>query len=289
MLKNPAAGMGAMQMMDQRALDQAQMAANQGAGDLRSSQARQEGAIADLIQGYTGQGSSQPGGQGGGQPGDLTGLKVGLSIASMDPAKIQAAEDRARYSSGWKDSALDKYRTTDAKDMQRFAPIVELRSAMKNFNSKDPLSVYKMLTMFQKGIDEGVVRQDDVANIQRATGTGFQELKAMAFRLWQSGTDFPEVMGDALRKQLDFAVGEKMAGLHTLSQAHESFGDRSNWSEAGRNRAIPYRKEVQAFQEGLNNLSAGFMHTLPDGSQVLVAPKGEGFQTIDSATGEFID
>jgi len=285
MLKNPAAGMGAMQMMDQRALDQAQMAQYQGTGDLRSSQARQEGAIADMIQGYTGQGSGQP----GGQPGDLTGIKGAYALMSRDSDKVQKFEDRAAFPSGWKREQLLGYKGTDAKNMEVFDSVVKMKSSFPRFDVTEPLSVYEMLKLFEKGIDDGIVRKDDIDAMQNATGSTIAQLIAEAKSLTDAGAEYSPAMGEAIKNQLRLMLHGKMQQLVSFGESHENYGDQVGWTENARNTAIPYRKETQDFQAGLNNLSAGFMHTLPDGSQVMVAPKGDGFQTIDPNTGEFID
>jgi hypothetical protein len=248
MQANPQAGLQGMEMLDQRGVRNSEMAKNYGVGAKGQSDASRQDAITSLIQGgYNGQGA-------GGGPGGLQGLKNAFAIESGDSAKIQANEDRARYPSGWKDSALDTYRKQDAADLDLIGSYDNLVNQYTNYEPTSALSVMKQLSMFVKSFDEGIVRKDDVDQVRAATGSGTDELLAMATQYWKEGTAFPEKMGIRIMDALKDVMREKQANFVQAANRHETFGDAQGWGDAGRRRAIPNRKIAAKMRVGMDNL-----------------------------------
>lgn len=176
---------------------------------------------------------------------DLDALKLGLAVGSEDPVKIQGVQDRARYRSGWKHSELLGQQEDFEKRLEPFDNLEEQLIMMEGLNPEIPLDVLQMVNMFQRNIDEGIVRGEDVRLQQFATMSGWEAFKAKAISMIDSGEAIPTEMGRKLQTSLNRQLRDKSQVMQKIVEDIDDFAESNKWGDAERAVAIPRRLQAE--------------------------------------------
>jgi hypothetical protein len=245
-----AAGQGAAsrQAMSQRVLSTFGPEVSQkfGAGQSSLADAAQTRAVTGLMPGQGGM-PSEVGGQRVTQD-NLASIRMAMALQSGDPKKIAEEQKRVAYGTEWSSSDIDKYRANRTKELLFLPEMTEMRERHEGLDPLKAMDVLEGLQMWQRLVDPGaVVRESDLVMMNKAGASNIDQLIAM-FEKMSDKDAMPPGFGEGFLDRVDEMITIKEGLALSISDEAQSFFERNDFNEKTKNRAMPYRTQLDALR-----------------------------------------
>ena len=170
--------------------------------------------------------------------------------ARSEQRKIEG-EQRAQANDGrWSSADLNSYRKDREKELAFVSNSSMDRRRLEAINVKKPLDVLELVQRWQKKVDEGaVVREGDIALIRSVGASGVDNAFAAAKSWFDANKSLPEGFGESLRDSFESMLDDEDLRVTEIADEIEAFADNNEWGDRARNRAIPFRRQIQSARD----------------------------------------
>lgn len=216
--------------------------------DARSAQAEaaQQEIINNVMRG--GSGATNP--MDATDASDLARIQLGLALQAGSASDVANAEQRMLFGPNYDAAKAQTFLENRRKEFEGLTVLKQRHEQALTADVTQPLDVLNLLTNFQKSIDEGVVRQDDVNIITQATGSTLENLIAAAKHFKNARQAFPENMG---RRLMNGVMRIYLAKGNAFSDQYASWEEfLADEPEHARNKMLPYRNLIEELRTNID-------------------------------------
>jgi len=181
---------------------------------------------------------------------DLGRIQLALALQSGNAGDVGNAEQRMLFGPNYDAAKAQTFLENRRKEFEGLTVLKQRHEQALTADVTKPLDVLNLLTNFQKSIDEGVVRQDDVNIITQATGSTLENLIAAAKHFKNARQAFPENMG---RRLMNGVMRIYLAKANAFSDQYASWEEfLADEPEYARNKMLPYRNLIEELRTNID-------------------------------------
>lgn len=168
-----------------------------------------------------------------------------------DPVKVQTEIDRIQYGASSKE-LNDNYEKR-RKDYAVFPILEESYDGVMGADVSKPEDVIYLVNVYQRMIDDAVVRSDDVKLLEAATASGWEQIKAQALSFFNARKALPAGMGEKLKSAAIRVLNNRGKAAIRMAQDDRARANELGWTPRGITKGFPYQRQVDAAIERFTN------------------------------------
>jgi hypothetical protein len=169
-------------------------------------------------------------------------------------ARTIAAERRAADNGGqWDTDDLNTFRKDREGELKVAFDTSKEWRRLEATNPRNALDVLEVLQRWQRKVDQGAtVREGDIDLIRSVGASGVENAFSSAKAFFDENGRFPDGFGEELKRSYASMLRDDDISTLEKAEAIEDYADQNGWDEDDRNRAIPYRKQIEQARQRVN-------------------------------------